>query len=142
MMRARSVAVPQPVQAALGALLGEPVGYVQVIEHSRLAKLHVRVHATTRRGRIYLAGSAASFFSDPDLMLHEYWHVVRQWQTGRLTVWRYLLECLRHGYWNNTSEVEARAFALRHAGELASRLGLPRPARRLRNLQPRSASRR
>jgi hypothetical protein len=37
--------------------------------------------------------------------------VLRQWEPRRLTVWRYLLEWLRRGYWRNRFEVEARAFA-------------------------------
>ena len=85
--------------------------HVRVIEHSWFCRLHGRAVATTRRRRIYLRGSAADFFADPWLMLHEYCHVIRQWQPGSLTVARYLAECLRRGYWNNRFEVEARAFA-------------------------------
>ena len=111
-------AVPAEVSGALGMLLGEPVTHVVVIEHSWFARLHLRAHATTRRGRIYLRGDAAAFFANPWLLLHEYWHVIRQWQPGRLTVTRYLSECLRHGYWNNRFEVEARAFADAQAARL------------------------
>jgi hypothetical protein len=74
--------------------------------------------ATTRLKRIYLRGSADEFFSNPWLMLHEYCHVLRQWQTGSLTVPRYLLELVRRGYWNNRFEVEAREFADRRARQL------------------------
>jgi hypothetical protein len=79
--------------------------------------------ATTRRAHIYLRGSAADFFADPVLMLHEYCHVVRQWQPGTLTVPRYLMECLRRGYWNNRFEIEARAFAAFHVQRLHTLLG-------------------
>jgi hypothetical protein len=139
--RARRIVLPAPLNQALAELFGEPVDHVLVIEHSRIARLHARALATTRRGRIYLAGSAQGFFTDPELVLHEYWHVLRQWQSGRLTVPRYLLECLRRGYWNNRFEVEARAFAAQHAPALAARLKLPLRTRGS-NLQPRSASRR
>ena len=44
-------------------------------------------------------------------MLHEYFHVIRQWGTGDLTIPRYLLECFRRGYWDNRYEVEAREYA-------------------------------
>jgi hypothetical protein len=44
-------------------------------------------------------------------VLHEYFHVVRQWQPRRLTIWRYLVESLRRGYWLNRFEIEAREFA-------------------------------
>ena len=117
-MRAgREAAVPPVVSAALEQLLGERVAHVEVIEHSWFARLHGAC-ATTRRQRIYLSGSAADFFGNPWLMLHEYCHVLRQWQTGSLTVPRYLLECLRRGYWNNRFEVEARAFADQKAPQL------------------------
>ena len=111
MRSAREAEVPQDVRSALERLLGASVAHVRVIEHSWFARLHGRAVATTRPGRIYLRGSAADFFADPRLMLHEYCHVIRQWQPGTLTAARYLLECLRRGYWNNRFEVEARAFA-------------------------------
>ena len=111
---------------ALEELLGAPVGHVRVIEHSWFARLHGRAVATTRRGRIYLRGSAADFWSNPPLMLHEYCHVIRQWETGALTARRYAVECLRRGYWNNRFEIEARAFAAAHSARLHRRLlGLP-----------------
>ena len=74
MRAAREAAVPAAVSAALEELLGERIGHVRVIEYSWFARLHGAL-ATTRRGRIYLAGSAADFFSNPWLMLHEYCHV-------------------------------------------------------------------
>ena len=119
----REAALPEDVRRALEGVLGGPVGHVRVIEHSFFARLHVRAVATTRRGRIYLRGSAADFFANPSLLLHEYCHVIRQWQPRRLTLARYLLECLRRGYWNNRYEVEARAFAARHAHSLQRLLG-------------------
>ena len=97
--------------------MGEPIGHVKVIEDSWFARLH-GAFATTRLERIYLRGSADEFFSNPWLILHEYCHVLRQWQTGSLTVPRYLLECVRRGYWNNRFEVEAREFADRRARQL------------------------
>jgi hypothetical protein len=142
-MRAgREAAVPQAVSRALERLLGERIAHVKVIEHSWFARLHGAT-ATTRLRRIYLRGSAADFFGNPWLMLHEYCHVLRQWQTGSLTVPRYLLECLRRGYWNNRFEVEARAFADQHAPQLHTLLGPAAPEPRpLTAAQPSSASRR
>jgi hypothetical protein len=67
--------------------------------------------ATTRVNEIYLRGSGASFIADQDLLLHEYFHVIRQWNTGELTLGGYILESLRNGYWNNRFEVQARDFA-------------------------------
>src|SRR5467141_1160974 len=141
MRSAREAAVPQDVRSALERLLGASVAQVRVIEHSWFARLHGRAVATTRPGRIYLRGSAADFFADPWLMLHEYCHVIRQWQPGSLTAARYLLECLRRGYWNNRFEVEARAFADTHLAELHALLArTPPPAAAVP--YPSSASRR
>ena len=114
--------LPEHIRVALEEILGEGVGHVRVIEHSRYARLHGRAIATTRRGRIYLSGGAAAFFADPSLLLHEYWHVIGQWQRGTLTVPRYLVEWLKRGYWNNRFEVEARAFAAAHSERLRARL--------------------
>jgi hypothetical protein len=60
---------------------------------------------------ILLSGDAESFFRDSELVLHEYYHVLKQWRTGRLTRWRYLIESLRRGYSQNRYERHARRFA-------------------------------
>ena len=112
------------VLSALAGLFGEPVEHVRVIEYSWYARLH-RARATTRRGRIYLRGAAREFYRDPELLVHEYFHVLRQWAPGDLTVARYLLECCRRGYWRNRFEVAARAFAAVEAPRLRSLLSLP-----------------
>ena len=101
---------PKDVQAALEALFGQPVGHVKVIQYSLYVRFHMRAIATTRVNRIYLRGSGKEFFADPALLLHEYFHVLRQWATGDLTVPRYLTESLRRGYWDNRYEIEARDF--------------------------------
>ena len=93
---------------------------------------------TPRRNRIYLRGSAGDFFSNSSLLLHEYCHVILQWQPGRLTVRGYLLECLRRGYWNNRFEIEAREFAARHVATLHGLLAAPGTSaeQRLAAIQP------
>jgi hypothetical protein len=100
-----------PVAAALEQVFAEPVDDIVVIEHSRYARAHPGMVATTRPGRILLASSGADFVKDHEVLLHEYFHVLRQWRTERLTRWRYLVESLRRGYWNNHYEREAREFA-------------------------------
>ncbi|HVS75806.1 MAG TPA: DUF4157 domain-containing protein [Steroidobacteraceae bacterium] len=117
--------LPGSLRTALESVLGESVSCVRIVEHSLYARLHPRAVATTRRRRIYLRGAAEDFFDDPWLMLHEYCHVLRQWEPGELTVARYCLEWLRNGYWNNRFEVEARAFADRHAHALRILSGAP-----------------
>lgn len=117
-LRGTAVTVPDGIRAALKQLIGEraseAIDGTRVLEHSLFARLHAGARATTRRRCIFLRGSAREFFVDPLLMLHEYCHVVLQWECGALTVRRYLRECLRRGYWNNRYEVQAREFAQRH----------------------------
>lgn len=118
MKKLRNCAPPPVLRAALEEIFGEPVDHVRVIEHSLYARLHFGARATTRRNRILLRDSAAAFWRDPDLVLHEYFHVLRQWQPRRLTIWRYIVESLRRGYWLNRFEIEARQFAGTHARRL------------------------
>jgi len=58
-------------------------------------------------------------------MLHEYCHVIRQWEPRTLTIASYAVECVRRGYWNNRFEVEAREFADTHANRLRRMLAAP-----------------
>ena len=118
-MTARTSRGPPPqLRAALQEIFGERIDHVRVIEHSLYARMHFGARATTRRGRILLRDSAAAFWRDPDLVLHEYFHVLRQWQPRRLTIWRYLVESLRRGYWLNRFEIEARDFAASQTARL------------------------
>ncbi len=121
------VHLPPSLRDALADVFGvtpDDVARVRVVEQSRFARLHGRrVAATTRRDVVYVAGSARRFFADPELVLHEYFHVLRQWNVGTLTTWRYLRESLRHGYRDNRYEREARAFTRRHVLAFAARAG-------------------
>jgi hypothetical protein len=107
--------LPRTVNAALEQVFAEPVDGVIVIENSLYARAHLGMTATTRPNRILLAISGAEFVENPDLLLHEYCHVIRQWRTGYLTRWRYLREFAHRGYWANRYEREARDFAARAA---------------------------
>jgi hypothetical protein len=109
---------PEHIATALRQIFGEPVDHVRVYERSLYARLHLGARATTRRGRILLSDTADRFWCDPDLILHEYFHVLKQWQPRRLTIWRYLVESLHRGYWNNRYEIEAREFAACHCERL------------------------
>ncbi len=102
--------LPPELLESLEALFGQRPHEVRVVEHSLYARLHPGARATTRRNRILLRGSMEEFLADPELMLHEYYHVLRQWNRGRLTVLGYLRECLRRGYWMNRYERQARRF--------------------------------
>ena len=69
---------------------------------------------TTRRNSIRLPPdfSTDEFFSRSDLVLHEYYHVLRQWNTGELSRAAYAAEFLRNGSADgNRFEDAANAFA-------------------------------
>jgi hypothetical protein len=110
MPRPRRFTLPARVRRALETTFGEPVDHVIVVEHSRYAKLHAGMRATTRPNRILLTGSGEDFVRHADLVLHEYFHVLRQWQPRRLTRTAYVLESMRRGYRDNRFEVETNAF--------------------------------
>ena len=122
-MLGRVATPPPPIARALESIFGESIAHVRVIERSHYARLHLGARATTRRAKILLAGDARDFWSDPELLLHEYFHVLRQWQPRKLTILRYLLESLMRGYWHNRYEIEAREFAARHCNALRRELG-------------------
>jgi hypothetical protein len=110
-MIGRRYVLPRAVASALEQVFEEPAVGVIVIEHSRYAKLHRGMSATTRPNRILLAIGGAEFVASPELLLHEYYHVLCQWRTGYLTHWQYVAECVRCGYRKNRYEQEAREFA-------------------------------
>ena len=119
--------MPPALRAALAELLGDEVDEVEIVERSWYARLHPGARATTRRNRILLRGTAAEFFADPELVLHEYFHVLRQWNRGRLSIASYLAEWLRCGYWRNRYEHQARRFARLRLGALQARLQTSSP---------------
>lgn len=110
-MLGRRYVVPLKTRLALERIFEAPVESVIVIENSLYARAHRGMSATTRPNRILLAMSGAEFAANPQLLLHEYFHVVRQWRPGHLTRWRYLIESARRGYRANRFEKEAREFA-------------------------------
>jgi len=119
----RSAAVlPARLRASLVELLGEDVDDVEIVANSWYARLHFGARATTRRNRILLPGAAEDFLADPALVLHEYFHVLRQWNPGRMSVGSYLWEWLRRGYWRNRYERQARRFVGLRLGALRERL--------------------
>lgn len=121
MPRPAGYRLPEPLAAALEQVFGEDVRHVRIVEHSRYARLH-GARATTRPGVIYVAMSGDEFTRDHDLVLHEYFHVLKQWQPGRMTRLGYLAELIRRGYRANRYEREARAFAFTAVPQLASLL--------------------
>lgn len=124
--------MPAEIRRALEQVFGDPVDEVILRERSLFARLHGHARATTRRNTIYLRGSLEEFFADPELLLHEYFHVLRQWNRGRMTLWGYLAEWRRRGYWQNRFERQARRFVTLRMGAfrlalVASGVALPGP---------------
>ncbi|WP_334178101.1 RHS repeat-associated core domain-containing protein [Pseudoxanthomonas sp.] len=76
---------------------------------------------TTRRNSIRLPPSLSvdDFFADHNLVLHEYYHVLRQWNTGELSRTAYAAEFMRNGSADgNRFEDAADSFANSHAEAL------------------------
>jgi hypothetical protein len=115
-------AMPPALRTGLVELLGDEVDDVEIVERSWYARLHLGARATTRRNRILLRGTAAEFFADPELVLHEYFHVLRQWNRGRLSIAWYVAEWLRRGYWRNRYEHQARRYTRLRLPALLARL--------------------
>ena len=115
-------AMPERLRTALVALLGDDVDDVEIVENSWYAWLHFGARATTRRNRVLLRGTAQDFFADPELVLHEYFHVLRQWNPGRLSTLAYVRESLLRGYWRNRYEQQARRFVSLRLAALRERL--------------------
>lgn len=105
--------IPAALRVLLVELFGEGVDDVRIVEHSFLNCLHFSPRAVTRSNTIHLRGDLQAFWDDPELVVHEYFHVLRQWAGGYLNVPRYVMESCARGYWNNCYEIEARAFAAR-----------------------------
>jgi hypothetical protein len=122
----RRAALPESVRIALAKLFGDDIARVEVIEKSFFARLHWNALATTRHRHIYLRGNAEDFFNDPALLMHEYFHVMKQWEPRVLTSRRYVVEWLRHGYWSNRFEVEARRFTADNLYRFSLSLTRPR----------------
>ena len=108
-------AIPTSLRALLLELFGPAIDDVKIVEYSWINALHGWPRAVTRKNRIYLRWDAVTFHADTDLVLHEYFHVLRQWKPGRMTLARYFRMSLRYGYWNNPYEIHARRFAARHS---------------------------
>jgi hypothetical protein len=109
--------VPAGILRALESVFSQPVGSVHISHRPLYVRLHGRrVRITTRRDRICLRCDLRDFLNDPELILHEYFHVLRQWNTGAMNRRRYLLELCRNGYVGNRYEIEARRFARENLG--------------------------
>ena len=87
------------------------------VEHKPKKSAYI---ATTRRNKISVHVPCDEFWNDPRTVLEEYYHVTRQWNTGRMNRRRYAWEHIRRGYDNNKYEKEAKDFADRNRDALES----------------------
>ncbi|MDO1527225.1 RHS repeat-associated core domain-containing protein [Fulvimonas sp. R45] len=91
----------------LAQIFGQSVASVNIRN-----KMFVRTDfVTTRKNSIRLPPTLSidEFFADHGLVLHEYYHVLRQWNTGILTRRGYLAEFVRSGSWAEGNRFEDAA---------------------------------
>jgi RHS repeat-associated protein len=106
---------PSPkMQACLDKVFNEPTGGVKIQPKIDPKKGYT---ATTRKNLIIITIPCDSFLNDSNQVLEEYYHVLQQWNTGRLNKRKYGWEYLKHGYEKNKYEIEAKKFANDHQKE-------------------------
>lgn len=105
------------LQKCLEKIFGKPIGGIDV--HNKLFVNNSFI--TTRRNEIRLPPDfpCDDFFGDPFPVLHEYYHVLDQWNTGDLSRSAYVWEWLKHGSSDgNKYEDAANKFARDHVEDL------------------------
>jgi hypothetical protein len=123
------VEVPDDIKFALETVLDQSIDGIEIVEDSKWANFlstmkkiqtfgRYWIRATTQENTIYLSSgvSAEQFFNDAHLMLHEYSHVLDQWNNGRMRNISYIVN---PGRW----ETEAIGFADKHERTLNFMLG-------------------
>ena len=121
------------IQRVTATILGEPIPPPLTVAQADLPD-----GVTFRRGRLIpwiggvlaRAGAPAAAVTlrntiilgpevhlSPQLLTHELVHV-RQWRADPLFPVRYSLATLRHGYYDNPYEIEARQIASRHSSSM------------------------
>lgn len=100
---------PSPcVKGCLDKIMGEDVKDVIVTSDPAMAF----PYAFTQVNTIVTRDSCSGFFGKPEIVIEEYFHVVRQWNTGRLSSFGYLRDNWTDGgYAKNRWEKEAKNFA-------------------------------
>jgi RHS repeat-associated protein len=89
--------LPENEAYALSVVFGQEVSVIKgikILENATLAKRY-DAEATTGRNVIHLDSTIEKFLSAPKTVLEEYYHVIIQWNTGDLTVGKYLAESAR-----------------------------------------------
>ena len=99
------------MKTCLESIFDESVQTVRLIHKP---KKNPKWAAVTRRNKIEIQIPCSDFWLDYELVLEEYYHVLRQWNTGRMNRRNYFWEWLRRGYTGNRFELEAKDFARRN----------------------------
>lgn len=93
----------------LKELFGPDVDQVEILERQK--KKEPKYIITTRKNKIILRWPTCEDFKKMDaVVLEEYFHVIKQWNTGKMTKLKYGIEHMKNGYDNNKFEVEAWEF--------------------------------
>ncbi len=101
------------MKKCLEKILGEPIDNVQVFEDKEFVNQHfITSGAVTRPGKIFISMSCDQFFGNdwPDFILHEYFHVVKQWGKG--------MGYIEYGFNWRKKEGEAQGFGEGNAQKL------------------------
>ena len=104
------VAASGAMADCLAKIFGQSVAGVNV--RNKLIVTNEWITTRTNSIRLPQDESVGAFFSDPHLVLHEYFHVLRQWNVGGISRSSYAAEYFRHGAADgNRYEDEANGFA-------------------------------
>ena len=98
------------MKKCLEKILHESVDNIEVIEDKEFVNQHfITSGAVTRPGKIFISMTCDEFFNSdwPVFILHEYFHVTKQWAKG-MTILGYLLD------WRN-KEHDAQQFGEQNA---------------------------
>jgi len=101
------------MKKCLEGLFGESIDDVQVIIDAPMVERHMigRTGAVTRPNKIFINMTCDQFWgAPPSFILHEYFHVLRQWAQG-MTAFSYLLTF-------QSKEAEAEAFGQQNGQRL------------------------
>jgi len=101
------------MKGCLEKILEENIDNIEVHEDKLFVNLHgIKSGAVTRPGKIYISMTCNDFFQNdwPDFILHEYFHVTKQWAKG-MSIPGYLLD-------HKKKEGDAQGFGEKHAERL------------------------
>jgi len=109
--------LPDKQRTVLADMFNVPVSDIDQIKleaYSDFAVEHF-AYATTRVNAIYVNDSSEGFLARPLTVLEEFYHVLQQWNTGKMTLMSYAWESMKNGYDNNKYEIEAKTWAKNNA---------------------------